>query len=64
MIGFFVAVIVFLLLTGLVWWISGPELLGLPDKFRKVLLVILIVVFVLFCLSGFGFVGAVPWGWR
>jgi hypothetical protein len=65
MVSFFVGLIVFMLLTALVWWLSGPDLLNLPEKFRKVILVVIIVVFVLWCLAGFGFVGGpVPWGWR
>ena len=56
MVEFFVGLIVFMVLAGLTWWISGPEVLSVPDKVRKILLVVLVVAFVVYALSMFGFV--------
>lgn len=62
MINFFVGLIVFMVLAGLTWWISGPEVLAVPDKMRKILMVVLVVAFVLYALSAFGFIGGFAGG--
>jgi heme A synthase len=59
-----ISLLVFVIVAGLIWWLLS--MLPIPDPFKKVVLVIFIVICIIYLL---GFVGYMPgygpgWGHR